>query len=285
MTDIYGPAEPPMQLVTCDACGGEGEVGTGRMSHSVNSATIDPPWEIMKRCERCGGQGEWFTEMESDPQQDCPACGGRGFRIEPDCCGRIAELGYCRADCAVPREVECDDCSGCGKIPEHGSGAMTSDATLEAVKTAVWERAGYKFSDESARHVLTAVLAVVGKQSSGQAVIENGSIVIRVAIDALQSVITGKSSTNNEPVLYKVTNKDEFAADLVRALNDEDEQGTTRVHKMFDTAIEYAIDQGAFGIDEHKCACMQPGGDPLGNCEICDPARLPALNPQDGGTP
>lgn len=53
------------------------------------------------------------------------------------------------------------------------------------------------------------------------------------------------------PIRYEITNFDEFAAELVRALNDEDEQGTTRVHKMFDAAIEYAVDQGALGITEH----------------------------------
>lgn len=64
--DLYRPDEPPLQLVTCDACGGEGEVGTGRMSHSVNSATIDPPWEIMERCEKCGGLREWLTEATTE---------------------------------------------------------------------------------------------------------------------------------------------------------------------------------------------------------------------------
>lgn len=33
-----------------------------------------------------------------------------------------------------------------------------SDPAIEAVRTAIWERAGYKFSDESMRHVIEAML-------------------------------------------------------------------------------------------------------------------------------
>jgi hypothetical protein len=50
-------ADPPQRWAVCTRCDGEGEIGTGRMSHRVDSATIDPPWEIMEPCPACGGAG------------------------------------------------------------------------------------------------------------------------------------------------------------------------------------------------------------------------------------
>lgn len=64
-------------------------------------------------------------------------------------------------------------------------------------------------------------------ENSGQAIIEDGSIVIRVALSALPMVIEGSWATGNLPMRYKITNPDEFAADLVSQLNQEDEGGTT----------------------------------------------------------
>ncbi len=61
-----GPEDVPQEWIVCEACCGEGEVGTGRMSHSVNSATIDPPWEIMERCPECNGVGGSLYEREAD---------------------------------------------------------------------------------------------------------------------------------------------------------------------------------------------------------------------------
>jgi hypothetical protein len=51
---------------------------------------------------------------------------------------------------------------------------------------------------------------------------------------------------------FKVTDPDAFAKDLVIELNNENEIGTTCIHKMFDAAIEEAINQGAFGIEEYQ---------------------------------
>lgn len=42
---------------TCPACGGEGVIGAGRMSHSVSSGTIDPPFELTETCQNCNGSG------------------------------------------------------------------------------------------------------------------------------------------------------------------------------------------------------------------------------------
>jgi len=65
-------------------------------------------------------------------------------------------------------------------------------------------------------------------------------------------VIEGAWATNNLPTRMKITNVQEFAADLIHELNDESEDGSTRIHRMLDKAIENAISQGAFGIEEHE---------------------------------
>jgi hypothetical protein len=92
----------------------------------------------------------------------------------------------------------------------------------------------------------------MNEENGGQAVIENGSIVIRVSLDALPTVVEGAWASGGMDTRYKITNAQEFAAELVTELNRESEDGTTRIHLMFDRAIQEAIDQGAFGIEEHE---------------------------------
>lgn len=89
-------------------------------------------------------------------------------------------------------------------------------------------------------------------ENSGRAIIEDGSLVIRVALEALPMVVEGSWAAGYMDTRYKVTDTAAFAADLVRELNDESEDGTTRIHRMFDKAIENAIGQGAEGIEEHE---------------------------------
>lgn len=86
----------------------------------------------------------------------------------------------------------------------------------------------------------------------GKATIKGGAIVIRVAIKALPVVVEGAWALGSLDTRWKITDAPAFAEDLVRALNDEDEQGTTMIHKMFDAAINEALEQGAEGIEEHE---------------------------------
>jgi len=79
MTDFFAfravksnTGDPPERWVVCDVCDGEGEVWRGKWSHSVDSATIDPPWEIMERCDKCGGAGGWIDEVEPDEPVQAP---------------------------------------------------------------------------------------------------------------------------------------------------------------------------------------------------------------------
>ena len=88
--------------------------------------------------------------------------------------------------------------------------------------------------------------------TSAQAIIENDEIVIRVPIKYLPTIIEGAWALNALDKRFKLTDAALFAKDMVCALNDGDEEGTTMIHKMFDKAINEALEQGAKGIEEHE---------------------------------
>lgn len=86
----------------------------------------------------------------------------------------------------------------------------------------------------------------------GRAVIEDGCIVIRVPIQNLPAVVEGSWAAGGMDTRFKITDPEAFAKDLVTELNHENDIGTTRIHSMFDRAIEEAINQGAEGTEEHE---------------------------------
>lgn len=86
--------------------------------------------------------------------------------------------------------------------------------------------------------------------TGAEAVIRDGQIVISVDVDALPIVLSGSIALNAVSGTYKVTDAVTFAKEVCMALNAEKEDGTTRVHMMFDGAFNHAIDQGAEGVEE-----------------------------------
>lgn len=84
---------------------------------------------------------------------------------------------------------------------------------------------------------------------AGKAVIDDGHIVIRVPIKNLPVIVDGMFACHGHDPDYKVTDPAAFAKEVVSALNDEDEEGTTRIHKMFDGAFDEAVNQGAQGVE------------------------------------
>lgn len=86
----------------------------------------------------------------------------------------------------------------------------------------------------------------------GTAFIDDDVIIIRLPISHLPMAIEGMWAAGYSDVRYKVTNAEEFAQEFVRELNKESEDGTTMIHSLFDKAALNAIDQGAFGIEEHE---------------------------------
>jgi hypothetical protein len=115
-------------------------------------------------------------------------------------------------------------------------------------------------ADEIAKEALSQLPAravVMGKvdpceDNSGRAIIEDGAIVIRLPIANLPQVVEGAWAGGNLRPRLKVTDAQVFAKELCRALNDEEEDGTTRIHLMFDASIEFASEQGFEGIEEHE---------------------------------
>lgn len=90
------------------------------------------------------------------------------------------------------------------------------------------------------------------EEQSAQAVIENGMIVIRIPLDNLPMILEGGWLCNAYDTRWKITDGVVAAKEIVHALNHEDEEGSTPIHKLFDAAINEALEQGAQGIEEHE---------------------------------
>ncbi|MEP9401889.1 hypothetical protein [Sphingomonas sp. VNH70] len=78
--------------------------------------------------------------------------------------------------------------------------------------------------------------------------IEDGRLVIAIGIDALMTAIDGGPHAP-EDLDYRILTRDGFAADIVQALEAEDDEGTTLVHVMFDSATERALDEGSLSVE------------------------------------
>lgn len=88
-------------------------------------------------------------------------------------------------------------------------------------------------------------------KDAATAIIEAGAIVIRVPIANLQAIMDGGFACAAYSQRYRVTDGPGFAKEIADALNDEDEEGSTPIHKLFDAAINAALDSGAQHADEH----------------------------------
>lgn len=77
-----------------------------------------------------------------------------------------------------------------------------------------------------------------------------GEIVIRLSIDALPRALEGACVLGYIDGDWIVTDKDTLAKEIVYALNDEDEVGTTPVHRLFDQAFNATLERGGEGINE-----------------------------------
>jgi hypothetical protein len=100
--------------------------------------------------------------------------------------------------------------------------------------------------DARRKAVATALM-----RDAGKAVVEGDALVIRVPLEVLPTVVEGAWASGGMDTRLLVTSPAKLAAELCLVLNDEDERGTTRVHKMFDSALWEAYEQGYEGIDVH----------------------------------
>lgn len=72
--------------------------------------------------------------------------------------------------------------------------------------------------------------------------LKNGRLSIEIGIETLINAC-GEALEGQ-----KVTSQKTFGREVLGALADEEEDGTTLVHRMFDDAIRNALEQGAQGV-------------------------------------
>lgn len=89
-------------------------------------------------------------------------------------------------------------------------------------------------------------------EHSAKAVVEDGAIVIRVPLANLQAVMDGGFACNAYAQRYRVLDLAGAAIDICAALNDEDEEGSTPIHRLFDAGINEALNQGSEWFEEHE---------------------------------
>lgn len=89
-------------------------------------------------------------------------------------------------------------------------------------------------------------------KDAATAVIDDGNIVIRLPLANLQTIMDGGFACNAYEARYKVLDQAGAGKDICSALNDEDEDGTTPIHRLFDAAINEALNQGSEFFEEHE---------------------------------
>jgi hypothetical protein len=89
------------------------------------------------------------------------------------------------------------------------------------------------------------------KSESAKAVIRDGFILIALPVANLGSALEGAWASGHQDGRYRVTDAETFAKAVVHELNNEQEDGTTPIHELFDACMYEAIDQGAEGVEEH----------------------------------
>lgn len=110
------------------------------------------------------------------------------------------------------------------------------------------------------RTALAASPAPESEENGGVAVIENDSIVIRVPIAHLPQAFDASPLTPRDVeahALYHVTDPATFAKGVVRYLNDEEEDGSTAVHRAFDQAMIDALENGEEGLSDRAAPTVQ----------------------------
>lgn len=93
--------------------------------------------------------------------------------------------------------------------------------------------------------------------------IEDDAIVIRCPLKTLK-IASGHAFdlVFGHPHAYRVNDVEAFGREVVDQLNKEQEDGTTPVHLMFDSAMQEVVEQGGLsidGYDDEICGeCEQP---------------------------
>lgn len=93
--------------------------------------------------------------------------------------------------------------------------------------------------------------AIVARDQGLTVEIVDGRLVISIGVDALMVAAKGspafEEDENGEPE-WTITSVNGFADDILTALTDEEEDGTTLVHIAIDAAIERALEAGSLNV-------------------------------------
>lgn len=145
---------------------------------------------------------------------------------------------------------------------------MSADNLVNALVASVYALRSYQHHNDSAD--LAKAIADAGEgalhaagcggallaHGSAEAVIRqhglsvdivHGRVVIAIGIDALMTAVDG-GPHSPEDLGYRIDDRDGFAGEILSALLDEEEDGTTLVHTMLDTATEMALDAGSICV-------------------------------------
>ena len=99
--------------------------------------------------------------------------------------------------------------------------------------------------------------------------IKNNNIVISIPTESLSFAYAAAVDLGYINKGSFILDSDVFSKELLSALLEEDEDGTTIVHKMLDKAMYHATDQGAEGVGEVDDECEQCYGIGLFENSVC----------------
>jgi hypothetical protein len=94
-------------------------------------------------------------------------------------------------------------------------------------------------------------------QSPLEVSVKNGAIIISIGAAALAQAFEESEyakpydvEANSWVAKFKVTDHEEFAREVARALQVEEEDGTTMLHLLLDQACVEAVEAGGLGVEE-----------------------------------
>ena len=70
--------------------------------------------------------------------------------------------------------------------------------------------------------------------------IKDGELKISIGIDTLCFAVSEKIAD------FKITDNEGFAKDILYELENEDEEGTTEIHRLLDQAADDAVENGSY---------------------------------------
>jgi hypothetical protein len=85
---------------------------------------------------------------------------------------------------------------------------------------------------------------------AAQAYIKDGNIIIQLPVRNLKMAVKGYVDADFGLDPFVVTDSKAFAKGVVRALNEEEEDGRSPIHRMFDAAFEQALADGSDGVED-----------------------------------